>query len=88
MPGDCDGHFCRCVYVQVIVAGYVVATFQNLQSEMQRSMPGSTPVRRRGNTQSQVTAVGGGGGEASVTPGMVDFCQRLVHDDLSQQMMA
>lgn len=73
------------------MAGYVVATFQNLQSEMQRSLPGSTPVRRRGNTQSQVTAAGGGGGgggEASITPGMVDFCQRLVHDDLSQQMMA
>ena len=45
--------------LQMIIAGYILALHRHLCEETQRSTPGSTPVRRRGNPLSQ-TQVGPG----------------------------
>ena len=38
-------------FLQMIVAGYILAVFQYQTDEQQRLTPGNTPVRRRGGSQ-------------------------------------
>ena len=51
--GACQTNF------KMIVAGYIMSVYQCLMEEQRHHTPGNTPVRRRGNTQSQ-SQVGGG----------------------------
>ena len=39
---------------QMIVAGYILAVHRFMTEEQRRLTPGNTPVRKRGNTQTQV----------------------------------
>ena len=38
-------------FLQMIVAGYILAVFQYQTDEQQRLTPGNTPIRRRGGSQ-------------------------------------
>ena len=39
------------VYLQMIIAGYILAVYQMQEEESTRLTPGNTPVRRRGGSQ-------------------------------------
>jgi hypothetical protein len=47
---------CFIVYLQLIVAGYILSVYNQLQEEQKVLTPGNTPVKRRNNSQSQVTS--------------------------------
>ena len=42
------------LYFQLIIAGYILSVYNQLQEEQQRMTPGNTPVKRRHDSQSQV----------------------------------
>lgn len=42
--------------LKLIVAGYILSVYNQLQEEQKVQTPGNTPVKRRHNSQSQVTA--------------------------------
>ena len=69
----------------MIVAGYILAIHQHLTEEQHRLTPGNTPIRRRGNTQTQTTPAVT---EGSTTPALVEYSQHLIQDDMCQQMFA
>ena len=66
----------------MIVAGYILSVYCNLQEEQGRLTPGSTPIRRRHSSQTQTVL------DTSTTPSAVSFAQNLVQGDLAQQMFA
>ncbi|XP_033110052.1 DNA polymerase epsilon catalytic subunit A-like isoform X2 [Anneissia japonica] len=65
------------------IAGYILAIYQHLQEDMLQNTPGNTPVRRRGNTQTQLSNA-----DPSTTPSIVGFSQELISGDLSQRLFA
>ena len=41
----------------MIIAGYILSVYRHLQEVSLERTPGSTPVQRRSNTQTQVTDI-------------------------------
>lgn len=72
--GACQTNF------NLIVAGYILSVYNQLQEEQKVQTPGNTPVKRRHNSQSQKVV------ETTTTPQSVTFAQELVAGDLAQQM--
>ncbi|CAH1796227.1 unnamed protein product [Owenia fusiformis] len=72
----CQTHF------NMIIAGYIHAIFNHLENEIQSHTPGSTPVRRRGGSQTQPSI------DATVTPGLLEKSQQLIEKDMCMQMFA
>lgn len=66
----------------MIIAGYILSVYSNLQEEQRRLTPGNTPVRRRNISQTQTVL------DTTTTPSAVSFAQNLVQGDLAQQMFA
>ncbi|KAK3581719.1 hypothetical protein CHS0354_015350 [Potamilus streckersoni] len=64
----------------MIIAGYLLSVYNNLQEEQRRLTPGNTPVRRHNQSQTQVIM------DNTTTPGSVSFAQNLISQDLAQQM--
>ena len=69
-------------YLQMIIAGYILSVYSNLQEEQRRLTPGNTPIRRRNPSQTQTIL------DNTTTPSAVSFAQNLVQGDLAQQMFA
>lgn len=74
--GSCQTNF------NMIVAGYILAVYNNLQEESCRLTPGNTPIRRRHMSQTQTIL------DATAMPSAVSFAQNLIQGDLAQQMFA
>nr|XP_039327534.1 DNA polymerase epsilon catalytic subunit A [Saimiri boliviensis boliviensis] len=67
-------------YFLMIVSAYIVAVYHCMKDELRRSVPGSTPVRRRGASQLSQEAEGAAG----ALPGMITFSQDYVANELTQ----
>ncbi|MEE6511690.1 hypothetical protein FKM82_018375 [Ascaphus truei] len=67
-------------YFLMIISAYVVAVYHSMREEMRRNAPGSTPVKRRQNTQVSQEAEG----EAGAMPGLITFSQDYVSNELTQ----
>ncbi|XP_035661114.1 DNA polymerase epsilon catalytic subunit A-like [Branchiostoma floridae] len=65
----------------MVVAGYISNLHKHMQAEMRRAMPGNTPVRRRGGSQSQTQV-----GDSSTTPSTVHYAQELVAGEMAQKL--
>ncbi|XP_077998858.1 DNA polymerase epsilon catalytic subunit A-like [Glandiceps talaboti] len=72
--GACQTNF------NMIVAGYILAVYQHSVEEQRRHTPGNTPIRRRGNSQTQKVV------DTGTTPSTVSFAQDLVSGELSQRL--
>ncbi|XP_077864309.1 DNA polymerase epsilon catalytic subunit A-like [Saccoglossus kowalevskii] len=72
--GACQTNF------NMIIAGYILAVYQHSKEEQQHHTPGNTPIRKRGNTQTQKSS------DTTATPSTVNFAQDLVAGELSQQL--
>ncbi|ETE60432.1 DNA polymerase epsilon catalytic subunit A, partial [Ophiophagus hannah] len=59
---------------------YIVAVHHSIKEEMQRSVSGGTPVRRRASSQASQEAVG----ETGTMPGAIVFSQEYVSNELTQ----
>ena len=70
----------------MIVAGYMLAIYQNSQEQQRQNTPGNTPVRRRGNTQTQVSQPHEA--DSTTTPATVEYAQTLIKGELSQRLFA
>ncbi|XP_075389510.1 DNA polymerase epsilon catalytic subunit A isoform X1 [Tenrec ecaudatus] len=67
-------------YFLMIISAYIVAVYHSMKEELRRSVPGSTPVKRRGASQfSQETEA-----TAGALPGMITFSQDYVANELTQ----
>ncbi|KAL4229089.1 hypothetical protein ACF0H5_012128 [Mactra antiquata] len=73
--GACQTNF------NMIIAGYILSIYSNLQEEQRRLTPGSTPVRRRNNSSQTQSMV-----DSTTTPSAVSFSQNLIQGELAQQM--
>lgn len=49
---------------------YIVAVYHSMKEEMRRNTPGSTPIKRRTNSQASQEVVG----ETGAMPGECQFC--------------
>ncbi|KAH0625488.1 hypothetical protein JD844_015027, partial [Phrynosoma platyrhinos] len=67
-------------YFLMIVSAYIVAVYHSLKEEMQRNGPGSTPIKRRTNSQVSQEPVG----ERGAMPGTIAFSQEYVSNELTQ----
>ncbi|KAJ7309581.1 hypothetical protein JRQ81_007633, partial [Phrynocephalus forsythii] len=67
-------------YFLMIVSAYIVAVYHSMKEEMQRNRPGSTPVKRRTNSQASQEPVG----NASTMAGVITFSQDYVSNELTQ----
>ncbi|XP_022098482.1 DNA polymerase epsilon catalytic subunit A-like [Acanthaster planci] len=67
----------------MIIAGYILAIYRNAQDEQRRTMPGNTPIRRRGQTQETQLAA-----DETTTPSTVTYAQGLIEGELSQRLFA
>uniref|UniRef100_A0A8C8XUY3 DNA polymerase epsilon catalytic subunit n=1 Tax=Panthera leo TaxID=9689 RepID=A0A8C8XUY3_PANLE len=67
-------------YFLMIVSAYIVAVYHSMKEELRRSVPGSTPLRRRGPSQlsQEAQAVAG------ALPGVITFSQDYVANELTQ----
>ncbi|XP_070201892.1 DNA polymerase epsilon catalytic subunit A-like [Littorina saxatilis] len=74
--GACQTNF------SMMVAGYILSVFTQMQEEGRQATPGSTPVKRRHASQTQRAL------DSTVTPSVVSFSQDLVQGEMSQQMFA
>ncbi|XP_048254478.1 DNA polymerase epsilon catalytic subunit A-like isoform X1 [Haliotis rufescens] len=66
----------------MIVAGYILSVYNQIDEEQRRLTPGNTPIRRRDSSQTQKHL------DPSATPSTVSFAQDLVQGELAQQMFA
>lgn len=69
--------------LQMIVAGYILSVYSNLQEEQRRLTPGNTPVRRRNNSSQTQAMI-----DSTTTPSAVSFSQNLIQGELAQQMFS
>ncbi|XP_059569609.1 DNA polymerase epsilon catalytic subunit A isoform X2 [Alligator mississippiensis] len=67
-------------YFLMIVSAYIVAVYHSMKEEMRRNTPGSTPIKRRTNSQASQEVVG----ETGAMPGMITFSQDYVSNELTQ----
>ncbi|KAK2153411.1 hypothetical protein LSH36_298g04118 [Paralvinella palmiformis] len=72
--GACQTNF------TMIIAGYILSVYRHLQEVSLERTPGSTPVQRRSNTQTQITL------DSLTTPDVKEFVQDLIQKDLCQNM--
>ncbi len=72
--------------IQMIIAGYMLAIYQNSQEQQRQNTPGNTPVRRRGNTQTQASQPHEA--DNTTTPATVEYAQTLISGELSQRLFA
>ncbi|XP_013399576.1 DNA polymerase epsilon catalytic subunit A [Lingula anatina] len=71
----------------MIVAGYILAVYKQVQEEARSMTPGNTPIRRRHTSQSQTqTNPAVKSMDGAATPAQVEFSQNLIEGDLTQQM--
>jgi hypothetical protein len=66
----------------MIIAGYILSVYSNLQEEQQRLTPGNTPIGRRRNNSTPALL------DATTTPSAVSFAQNLIQGELAQQMFS
>merc|ERR1712029_225913 len=82
--GACQKNF------STVVAGYITANYQFLQEEMERVVPGMTPIRRRRNqSQTQGSTPGRRSQKVSATgepQTLEDYVQELVSGELAQSL--
>ncbi|XP_052824360.1 DNA polymerase epsilon catalytic subunit A-like [Octopus bimaculoides] len=71
--GACQTNF------NMIVAGYILSMYNEIQDEHRRRTPGNTPVQRRSSQTQTIT-------DYSTAPSIVTFAQDLIQGDLAQQM--
>ena len=72
----------------MIIAGYMLSIYQNAQEQTARqNTPGNTPVRRRGNTQTQASQPSHEA-DLTTTPATVEYAQKLINGELSQRLFA
>uniref|UniRef100_A0A8D2JHL9 DNA polymerase epsilon catalytic subunit n=1 Tax=Varanus komodoensis TaxID=61221 RepID=A0A8D2JHL9_VARKO len=69
-------------YFLMIVSAYIVAVYHSMKEEMQRNGPGSTPIKRRTNSQVSQEPVK----ETGAMPGMIAFSQEYVSNELTQSV--
>ncbi|KAJ1092585.1 hypothetical protein NDU88_005695 [Pleurodeles waltl] len=67
-------------YFLMIISAYIVAVYHSMREEMRRNAPGSTPIKRRQNSQISQEVEG----EAGAMPGMISFSQDYVANELTQ----
>ncbi|XP_069475427.1 DNA polymerase epsilon catalytic subunit A isoform X1 [Ambystoma mexicanum] len=67
-------------YFLMIISAYIVAVYHSMREEMRRNAPGSTPIKRRQNSQITQEVEG----EAGAMPGMISFSQDYVANELTQ----
>ncbi|XP_073410903.1 DNA polymerase epsilon catalytic subunit A [Dendrobates tinctorius] len=67
-------------YFLMIVSAYIVAVYHSMREELRRNAPGSTPIKRRQNSQVSQEPVG----EAGAMPGLITFSQDYVANELTQ----
>lgn len=67
-------------YFLMIISAYIVAVYHSMKEEMRRNAPGSTPIKRRQNSQVSQEAVG----ETGAMPGLITFSQDYVANELTQ----
>ncbi|XP_040208047.1 DNA polymerase epsilon catalytic subunit A [Rana temporaria] len=67
-------------YFLMIISAYIVAVYHSMKEEMRRNAPGSTPIKRRQNSQVTQEAVG----ETGAMPGLITFSQDYVANELTQ----
>ncbi|XP_070548417.1 DNA polymerase epsilon catalytic subunit A-like isoform X2 [Ptychodera flava] len=72
--GACQTNF------NLIIGGYIISVYQQMKQEHDRHTPGNTPVRRRGNSQTQKS------GDMTATPSTVSFSQELVSGEMSHKL--
>ncbi|KAL8598379.1 hypothetical protein ACOMHN_032656 [Nucella lapillus] len=66
----------------MMVAGYILSVYTQMQEEQRQVTPGNTPVKRRNASQTQRVL------DATVTPSVVTFSQDLVQGEMAQQLFA
>lgn len=67
-------------YFLMIVSAYIVAVYHSMREELRRNAPGSTPIKRRQDSQVSQETVG----EAGAMPGLITFSQDYVANELTQ----
>ena len=76
--GACQKNF------NTVIAGYITANYQFLQEEMERVVPGMTPVRRRRTSQSQTPRKKANGAHQTLE----EYAQELVSGELAQRLFS
>lgn len=64
----------------MIVAGYILSVYSNIQEEQRRLTPGNTPLQRRNNNTPSILD--------AATPSAVTFAQNIIQNELGQQMFS
>ncbi|KAM8961963.1 DNA polymerase epsilon catalytic subunit A [Pelodytes ibericus] len=67
-------------YFLMIVSAYIVAVYHSMREEMRRNAPGSTPIKRRQDSQVSQDPEG----ETGALPGLITFSQDYVANELTQ----
>ncbi|XP_055866677.1 DNA polymerase epsilon catalytic subunit A-like isoform X1 [Biomphalaria glabrata] len=73
--GACQTNF------NMLIAGYILAVYKQIHEDSKLT-PGSTPVKRKSNSQSQKAV------DVTTLPSLVSFSQNLIQEEFSQHMFA
>ncbi|CAL1540665.1 unnamed protein product, partial [Lymnaea stagnalis] len=74
--GACQSNF------NMLVAGYVMAMYKQIQEDS-KVTPGDTPVKRKSNSQTQVSLF-----DVTTLPSIVSFSQGLIQGDLTHHLFS
>ncbi|CAH3120153.1 unnamed protein product [Pocillopora meandrina] len=67
-------------YFQIIIASHIHAMYTHSLEERRHIEPGSTPIKKRTSSQSQIVA------DTSATPSLVTFAQERISGELTQTL--